>query len=166
MTVAPRDGAERWSHLVFVATLLLKGALGVVQIFSALAIASGLVSKVPAFARWAFAGELAEDPNDLLATLFVRLADRLPGSDMTFYGIYFTAHGLLHVTVVVCLLMGFLWAYPLGIAVLSGFVVYQAVEWFAGGGVMLIVLSVIDIAVIGLTVHEWRGRRRQLRAAR
>ncbi|MZR14469.1 hypothetical protein GQE99_15730 [Maritimibacter sp. DP07] len=60
MTAAPRDGAERWTHLVFVATLLLKGALGV----------------------------------------------------------------------------------------------------------MLIVLSLIDIAVIGLTVHEWRGRHRQLRAAR
>ena len=165
MTLLGRRGgahpldAKRISHLVFVLTLLLKGALGVVQILSAVFIAFGLTDRAPALVRALFQRELSEDPTDFIASRFIALADKFPGSDTAFYGLYFTVHGLLHIAVVACLLLGLMWTYPMAIAVLLGFVAYQAVEWAAGGGVMLVILSAIDLVVIGLTIHEWRMHR-------
>ncbi len=75
------------------------------------------------------------------------------------FRLYFAAHGFLHVGVVAALLYGSAWANPATVAVLTVFVAYQMVEWFAVGGVMLVLLSALDLAVIYLTLIERRRKR-------
>ncbi|SLN28129.1 DUF2127 domain-containing protein [Roseisalinus antarcticus] len=153
-------GTHRTEHRLFVLTLLAKGMLGVVQLMTAAAIALGAANQLPAMADWLVSAELAEDPGDLFASRIIALAGNVPNGDVTFYGVYFAAHGLLHLGVVVALLSGAIWAYPAGIAVLAGFVIYQLADWLNTGGVMLPILSAIDLAVIWMTLIEWRNRRR------
>lgn len=86
------------------------------------------------------------------------MAGHVPNSDLSFYTVYFAAHGGLHIGVVALLLLGHAWAYPAAIAVLAGFIIYQMFEWVAVGGPMLLVLSAVDLAVIVLTLREWSGR--------
>ena len=146
------------AHRLFLLSLAAKGALGTVQLATAAALALGLADRLPAIARKIFAAELSQDPNDFLATRLLALAGRVPGADMTFYQIYFAAHGLLHIGVVALLLSGHGAAYPAAIGVLAVFVVYQLFEWFHVGGSMLLLLTAIDLAVIALTLTEWRRR--------
>lgn len=150
--------AERLNHWLFLSTLLAKGLLGVVQLLTAAAIFLGITDRLPALARSLVANELAEDPNDFLAARILDVAGMVPNADTSFYGLYFAAHGMLHVGVVAALLIGSVWAYPAAIAVLAVFVVYQIFEWISVGGAMLPVLSAIDIFVIYLTAREWRYR--------
>jgi Predicted membrane protein len=58
----------------------------------------------------------------------------------------------------VALLAGVIWAYPAAIATLVGFILYQSAEWVHVGGIVLPVLTLIDVVVIYLTLREWRAR--------
>ena len=146
------------AHRLFLLTLAAKGALGIIQIATAAALALGMADKLPGLAQRIFAAELSQDPTDFIATRLLALAGHVPNSDLTFYTVYFAAHGVLHVGVVALLLFGHAWAYPAAIAVLAGFVVYQMFEWLSVGGTMLLLLSAIDLAVIFLTIREWSAR--------
>lgn len=146
------------AHRLFLLTLAGKALLGLVQLLTAAALWLGFADRLPAIARRLFAAELSQDPDDFLATRLLALAARIPGSDLNFFQLYFAAHGLLHVGIVALLLLGHGLAYPAAIAVLACFVVYQMIEWAHVGGAMLIALSAIDIAVIWLTLIEWRRR--------
>lgn len=154
-----RHGADRVGHVIFVVTLLGKGLLGAFQIAAGVAILMGLSQHLPAMAHWLVGAELAADPDDWIARHIVNLARSFPPSEIAFYAIYFLAHGALHLGVVVALLAGALWAYPAAIATLVGFIVYQGVEWLHVGGIVLPVLTLIDVVVIYLTLREWRSRR-------
>lgn len=158
LTEPERYGADRVGHVIFVVTLLGKGVLGAIQIAAGVAIIMGLARHLPEIAQWLVGAELAADPNDWLARRVIALAHSFPPGEMTFYAIYFLVHGLLHLSVVVALLAGALWAYPAAIVTLVGFIIYQTIEWLHVGGMILPVLSVIDIVVIYLTVREWRLR--------
>jgi uncharacterized membrane protein len=146
------------SHRLFLLTLTGKGLLGLLQLATAVSLFFGVADRLPTLAQRLFASELRQDPSDFLASRLLALAAKVPGANLSFYQIYFAAHGLLHVGVVALLLLGHGAAYPTAIVVLAGFVVYQAVEWVHVGGPMLLILSAIDIAVIWLTLIEWRRR--------
>lgn len=155
-----RPAAARIGHYLFLLTLLGKGLLGLVQIATAIAIMIGIAAHLPDIAAWLVRAELAEDPTDFIASRFVALAAGAPEARTTFYALYFMAHGLLHIAVVVALLRGSGWAYPAAIAVLVAFILYQLAEWLMAGGSMLLILSAIDLLVIYLTWREWVWRHR------
>jgi len=149
---------DQLTHRIFLLTILAKALLGVVQLATAAALMLGVTQKLPAIIEWIFRAELAEDPKDFVASQIISWAGIIPASDLTFYTVYFAAHGGLHIAIVAALLYGSRWAYHGAIVVLSAFVVYQLFEWFSVGGKMLIILSVIDLAVIYLTVREERRK--------
>lgn len=148
------------AHKMFVLTLVSKAILGLLQLGTAVALILGFADHLPALVQWLFKAELAENPTDFLANKVISLVGVLPQTDLTFYKVYFTAHGVLHLGVVAALLYGASWAYHVGVGVLVVFVIYQIFEWFHVGGLMLVVLTIIDVLVIYLTVLE-HGRSRR-----
>lgn len=148
---------NRFAHIMFLVTIIGKLVLGLAQLLIALGLFLGLVTRLPALARWFFQDELAENPTDILANWVLRHVGALPSIDLTFYQTYFAAHGLLHVVVAGALLYGVGWAYPASIVTLAGFVVVQLAEWTQVGGVVLLVLTAIDLIVIALTWIEWHN---------
>ena len=141
-------------------TIAAKGMLGVLQVFVAVVLYLGAVQYLPSFAQWLVQNELAENPTDYIALKILQIAGSAPATGTPFYTTYFAAHGLLHIAVVAALLSGARWANHAAVIVLSIFVIYQVIEWMSVGGLMLIVLTVIDLAVIYLTVREHRQSRR------
>ena len=150
------QSTDRFAHRLYVVTLVTKAMLGVIQLATAAAIFAGMVDRLPALAKWLFQAELAENPNDFLATKIISLAGLAPASDLGFYSVYFAAHGVLHVGVVIALLYGATWAHRVANAVLWAFVTYQMFEWVTVGGATMLVLSAIDLGIIYLTYRENR----------
>ena len=146
------------NHRLFIITIFAKGLLGIIQLLTSLALYVGGLEKLPSIAKRLVENELAEDPNDFVASQILSLANIAPTSDTSFYTIYFGLHGLLHMAVVAALLSGVRWASHAAIAVLGVFVVYQLVEWTAIGGKMLLILIAIDLFVIALTYREAREK--------
>ena len=145
------------AHLGFLLSMLAKGLLGLSQLLGGFLLwfipAASMTKWVAGLARL----ELVDDPNDPLAQLVLRLATSTPITHESFYVVYLLIHGVLNLGLVLALLAGFKWAYPLSIAALVGFVLYQGYKISLGAGAIMIILSVIDIVVIWLIWREWRA---------
>ena len=65
----PKKGdVVRYAHVIFLATIIGKLLLGVIQLAIGALIWLGFAVKMPAFVGWVFHDELLEDPTDLLAS--------------------------------------------------------------------------------------------------
>ena len=114
--------------------------------------------------RWTH-GELAEDPSDVVANYLGRLAHSLSASTTTFIAIYLLAHGLIKIALVGGLLVRKLWAYPLTLVIMLGFVAYQTYRLSHGFSMELMLLTVLDGVVTLLIWLEYRRLRQWCNAS-
>jgi uncharacterized membrane protein len=89
-------------------------------------------------------------------------ARHFPASEQHFYAFYLLSHGVVKSIVVVGLLKEKLWAYPASFIVFGAFIAYQLYRYSFTHDVGLIALSVFDLFVIALAVHEYRLLRKHL----
>ena len=136
---------EKRIHQLFVASVLAKGAHALIEIAGGLAL---YLLGAGAIAQWLRPHEWA--------------ARHFRPSEQHFYAFYLLSHGLIKVVLVVFLLRQKLWAYPASIAVFGLFIAYQLYRFSFTHDPGLIALSVFDLFVIGLAVHEYRLLRKHL----
>ena len=147
----------RLLHWLFEASLAIKGFLCALEALSGLGL---LLTPNPLIARfvfWVTHFEIAEDPNDTLASWTIRAVEQFPIGTQHFYALYLLAHGGLKLTMVYMLWRKVLWAYPAAMVVLAGFVAYQTYEFFHAGSPFLLMLTLFDLVMIGLVWMEWRA---------
>jgi uncharacterized membrane protein len=139
---------EKRIHRIFVISVLFKGAHALIEIAGGLALY--LVSAA-AIAAW-----LDEiDPHNWVERHF-------PFSEQHFYAFYLLSHGLVKSVLVFGLLREKLWAYPASFVVFGAFIAYQLYRYSYTHEVALIALSIFDLFVIYLAVHEYRLLRKHL----
>jgi uncharacterized membrane protein len=139
---------EKRIHQIFVVSVSLKGLHALIEI------AGGLVLYLlgaDTLARW-----LDEiDRHGWIARHF-------PLSEQNFYAFYLLSHGLVKSVLVLGLLREKLWAYPASFIVFGLFIAYQLYRYNWTHDVGLIALSIFDLFVIALAVHEYRLLRKHL----
>lgn len=152
-----RIDKARLREFLFRVGVVLKGLDGVAEIAGGIALC--LVS--PVFInhviRWLTAGEISEDPRDLVANFLRREASRVSLSGEHFIAIYLLIHGVIKIGIVAALLKVALWAYPVAIFIFFGFIAYQIYQYTLTGGIGLIALSVFDAVIIVLVWLEYRA---------
>jgi len=149
-------------HQVFRVSVILKGLHALIEIVGG--ILFYLVS-APTVLQWVnllTREELTEDPRDFVATQLITAAQNLTGATQSFYAAYLVSHGLIKVVLVVGLLREKLIAYPLSLAALGAFIVYQLYRFSYTHSFGLILLTIFDLIVIALVWHEWRLLRTKL----
>ena len=135
-------------HQVFVVSVAAKGLHALIEIVGGLAL---YLFSADAIARW-----LDEiDRGGWLERHF-------PLSEQHFYAFYLLSHGVVKAAVVVGLLKEKLWAYPAALAMFGAFIAYQLYRYSYTHEVVLIALTVFDLFVIYLTIHEYRLLRKHL----
>ena len=82
-------------------------------------------------------------------------------STRTFVGLYLLFHGVMNAFLAYNLYRNRLWAYPTMIGFISIFFVYQIYRLMHTHSPLLLLVSIIDIAFIVLTWHEWRYQLRK-----
>ena len=107
--------------------------------------------------------ELIQDPKDLVANFLRHQAASLTISGEIFTALFLLSHGIIKVFLLVALLKRKLWAYPTAIAVFLGFIAYQLYQYSVGGNIWLIALSVLDLAVVILTLVEYNNIKKEIR---
>lgn len=140
----------------FFVSLIVKLADGVLELVGG----AVLLLMTPGQIRRAVAavtrGELAEDPNDLVANLLVRYAGQLNVSLTVFGAWYLLVHGVVKVLLVAAVLRDHLWAYPWLIGFLVAFIGFQGYELVVHYSWGLLLLTLFDIFIVYLTVREYR----------
>ena len=139
---------ERRIHQVFVVSVTLKGLHALIEIAGGAALAL--------FSSDSIAHALNEiDRGGWLERHF-------PASEQQFFAFYLLSHGLIKAVLVAGLLKEKLWAYPASIAVFGLFIAYQLYRYSWTHDLALIALSIFDLFVIYLALHEYRLLRRHL----
>ena len=139
---------ERRIHQIFVVSVSLKGLHAIVEIIGGAAL---YFFSTDTIARWL--GEI--DRHDWIARHF-------PASEQRFFAFYLLSHGLVKSVLVVGLLREKLWAYPASVAVFGLFIAYQLYRYSWTHDIALIGLSIFDLFVIALALHEYRLLRKHL----
>src|SRR5262249_47614044 len=100
--------------------------------------------------------ELLEDPRDLVANYLLQAAQHFSVSGRNFAALYLLSHGVIKLWLIVGLLRAKLSYYPVAIAIFTLFIVYQLYRFNLTHSLWLIVITVVDVLVIGLAWHEYR----------
>ena len=153
---------EKRIHQIFVVSVALKGLHALIEIVGGIALY--LVSTatiVRSINSWSY-DELVEDRHDWVATHVLEFARTFSVAEHHFYAFYLLSHGLIKSVLVVGLLREKLWAYPASFAVFGAFIAYQLYRYSFTHDIALILLSIFDLFVIYLAVHEYRLLRKHL----
>ena len=139
---------EKSIHRIFVLSVAAKGAHALIEIAGGLAL---YLLGSDTIGRWVD----HIDPHEWLARHFDL-------GEQYFFAFYLLSHGILKGAVVIALLKEKLWAYPAAIALFGAFIGYQLYRYSYTHELALIALSVFDLFVMALAVHEWRLLRKHL----
>lgn len=154
-----RAGADHRTpilHRVFTLGIWLKGVDGVLEMIGGVLLFATNAGTINREIIALTQHELLEDPHDWLATTIRQTAAQLSVSTRLFGSLYLLIHGLVKLLIVGGLWRGYRWAYPLAISALSVLIAYQTYRLIAGFSVGLLVLTLFDSVMVGLTWHEYR----------
>ncbi len=153
---------EKQIHLIFEASLLLKGVFALFEIVGG--VLAYFVPKqfVLNIVRVMTQQELAEDSRDLIANYLLHAAQHLSVGARHFAAIYLVSHGAVKLWLIVGLLRERLWYYPTAMIIFGMFIGYQLYRFSFTHSAFLLFLTVVDLVVIVLTWHEYGYLRRHL----
>ena len=146
---------EHRIHQIFQLSVLLKGAHALLECVGGVALALVSTSTISRIVNTLTQEELVEDPNDFVATHLLAFAQNFSIEMKQFYAFYLLSHGVIKLLLVIGLLRNKLWSYPASLVVFGLFIVYQLYRFSYTHEAGLIVLTVLDIVVIGLIWHEY-----------
>jgi uncharacterized membrane protein len=147
---------EKYLYELFRISVFLKGILSLGEIFAGLAVLFITPAKIGgAIIRYS-ASELAEEPGSFWAIHTLHLAQQFSLSPRAFLAIYLLSRGVIKFGLVLALLNNKLWAYPLSLAVLGIFIVYQLYRILIAYSPLLVALTLFDLVVVWLIWHEYR----------
>ncbi len=69
---------------------------------------------------------------------------------------YLLVHALTKIVLVWAVLKNKLWAYPWMLGILIVFTAYQIFDIATGGSPVMVALTIFDVFIIFLTLHEWK----------
>jgi uncharacterized membrane protein len=150
---------DRILDLIFLIGVFFKGIDGLVELVGGVVLLFASPAHLQGAVDVATAGELAEDPHDIIANLIRHGVSHLGGSGVQFLALYLLLHGVVKVVIVGALFLGSKRVYPWAIAALVGFVVFQLYELVRAPSVGIAALTVFDVFIIWLTWREWRHGR-------
>jgi uncharacterized membrane protein len=156
MMINPASRLGRWLHWIFEASLLIKGLLAFGEMLGGFGLLLTPNLSILHFVGWLTRHQLTQNPGEDMAVWAKHLADSFPIELQHFYAIYMLFHGTIKFTMVLMLAWRIVWAYPLAMLVLAGFVTYQTTEFFLHGGIVLLALSGFDFVMIILVRREFQ----------
>jgi uncharacterized membrane protein len=153
---------EKRIHQVFAVSVSLKGLHALFEIAAGLALYfTSTEAIVGSISRWSTRA-IAEEKHDWIANHLLRFAETFSVQQHDFFAFYLLSHGLVKIVLVYGLLKEKLWAYPASFAVFGAFIAYQLYRYSFTHEIALIALSIFDLFVILLAVHEYRLLRKHL----
>ena len=155
----PKDRLDR----LFEIGIIAKGLNGLVEVIGGLLLLFVTPARVHSWAVRLTQEELSEDPQDFIANHLLHTASGITGGAVLFGSLYLLSHGVIKIFLVVSLLRNKLWAYPLTIVVLSGFVVYQLYRIALHVSFTMVALTVFDLVIIALAMREYKHQRQARR---
>jgi uncharacterized membrane protein len=153
---------EKRIHQVFAISVSLKGLHALLEVVLGIALYLTSAEKIAgSISDWSNR-QIALERHDWIANHLLHFAETFSVQKHDFYAFYLLSHGIVKAVVVIGLLKETLWAYPASFVVFGAFIAYQLYRYSWTHEFSLILLSIFDLFVIALAVHEYRLLRKHL----
>lgn len=143
-------------HEGFNIGILLKGINGALEIIGGILLVFLNPAKLNRVVALLTQNELSEDPRDIFANYMINLSHQFSANTQYFWIFYLVSHGVIKLILIFLLWKRKLWAYPLTIASLILFVIYQIYRYTIYHSTWLIFLTILDMLIILLTYFEYK----------
>jgi uncharacterized membrane protein len=153
---------EKRIHQVFAVSVSLKGLHALFEVIAGIALYLTSAETIVGWVTDWSNREIALEQHDWIADHLLRFAETFSVQKHDFYAFYLLSHGLVKGVLVLGLLKEKLWAYPASFVVFGAFIAYQLYRYSFTQDFGLILLSIFDLFVIALAVHEYRLLRKHL----
>jgi uncharacterized membrane protein len=144
------------AHLAYLATLIVKGFDGALEILSGLVI---LLTGPQRIYRWVVrvtAPELYDGSHIAAVHAIRRGAEHLATTGAHFVEFYLVVHGLLKLGLVIVLLRGGgRWIFPVGAVILVGFITFMSWRLSEQWSDWLLGFALFDVLTLALVLNEW-----------
>jgi uncharacterized membrane protein len=148
----PENRLDRWFQI----SILIKGLDGLLEVLGGLLLLAVHPATIGSLAVTLTQHELSEDPRDFLAMHILNSGQHLATGGTTFAVAYLLIHGATKIFLVVALLRRKLWAYPVAMALIGTFIVYQVYRIGLNHSPGLVALTIFDLIVLALVWREYR----------
>ena len=136
--------------------IIIKGIDGTLELIGGVLVLALSPQAINSTTRFLTQNSLQEDPHNFIAVHIAHAGHSLASGHNIFAALFLLTHGLVKVVLVTCLLLNKLWAYPWALGALGLFLVYQAYQLITAPTLGMSLLTVLDIAIIGLIYREWQ----------
>ena len=147
---------EGFVHDLFEITIFLKGlnaAWEVVLGILLLVVQPATIHRsMLGFANYRFMASLAQSASGYI----VKQANHFSQGTQYFIGFYLLFYGVVNIFLVIFLLRGKLWAYPVSLILFALFIVYQVFRLWLHRSQVLLFFTSLDIILVALTFLEYR----------
>jgi|SRR5579875_30862 len=143
----------------FQLSITLKGLDGLLEIAGAFLFLSDNPARVNALVAALTFHLFSPAQNANITGQLLHASRLIAGQAPYFVFLFLMSHGVAKVTLVTALWFNRLWAYPLMIVMLAGFIAYQLYVMIHNPTALLVLLTIFDAFVIWLTKLEYRKQR-------
>lgn len=143
-------------HKSFEIGILLKAIDGVLEIVGGILLLFLNPNRLGNLVAFLTQHELSEDPRDVIANFMIKLSSKFTVSTQYFGVFYLISHGIIKLVLIIFLWKRKPWAYPLTIASLFLFIIYQIYRYTLYPSVGLVILTLFDVIMIILTFIEYK----------
>lgn len=150
--------SDRLTHRAFLVGVIFKGIDGCIELIGGAALLLSNRAAIVRAVAWLTREELSENPHGFVANHVLRWAQHFSTSSQHFAALYLLAHGAIKIALVVGLLRGLKWSYPVALIVLIAFIAYQGFRLSHLPSWPLGFLTAVDIVVVLLIWREWRNQ--------
>ena len=137
-------------------TLIVKAINGAFEIVGAVLVLVVPPAFVVRVIEFVTAGELAQDPDDFIATTLRNVAHSFAVRPHLLIALYLAVHGIVKLSLVIGIFAKKHMAYPLFMMALLVFGGYELYRGFVRYDWFLYSLAIFDFAIVLLTAHEYR----------
>lgn len=142
-------------HWFFEVSVFLKGLHAILEIaggFLILLVSQNFITQILVYLSQE---NITDNGQDFLANHLMNFVQNFSVGTQHFVAFYLLSHGIVKLFLVYGLLKEKLWSFPLAIFVFSFFAFYQVERYFFTHSLTLLFLTILDLLVISLTLHEW-----------
>jgi uncharacterized membrane protein len=162
--LATRQATGPPENRLFRTVLVLKGLNGLVEVFGGIALLLLGPGRILDVVYRITQDRISEDPHELVATHLRSAASHISVSGDHFMAAYLFINGVVKVIVVLAVLRGKLWAYPLAMVIFGCLVAYQLYRFTFTHGIGLILLTAFDLLLIWLVWREYQHAKKPIAA--
>jgi len=153
-----RTRSAALAHYGFLIGVSFKALDGALELLGGLGL---LTVTIPQIERWVWhitSNDLGEDTRGHVSRILRHGAAHLSGDTKHFATVYLLIEGVVKLLLVIGLLRGLRWSYPVGLALLGLFCVYQGIHLMHEFSLLLATLVGLNLVVMALIAIEWRVR--------